>query len=169
MTLRGNLDEHMVTETIGNRIRRLRLKQGIRFQKDLAKMISIDPASLNQIEQGYRVPKLATVDKLATALGVSRNVILDGEKAASAMPPRPYVAEPVAASEPQPTAKPPAPHANNAAELGPELHAIIRTTIQEEIRAAIADLGFAISHSVRPGQSKANTSRQGSRSNTNAG
>jgi len=77
-----------MSESIGQRIRRLRLAAGIRFQKQLANQIGIDPASLNQIEQGYRVPRLVTIEKLALALGVTRDVILDGDTGALPQQPK---------------------------------------------------------------------------------
>jgi transcriptional regulator with XRE-family HTH domain len=141
----------MGIETIGQRIRRLRLSAGFRFQKDFAKAIGIDPASLNQIEQGYRVPKLQNVEKMATALGVSRDLILDGESAARAMPPRPYVAEPVAAPEPQSTTmQHTGRHAHISAsdQLSPELQAIIRASVQAEIRDEFRNLAIDIATAI---------------------
>jgi transcriptional regulator with XRE-family HTH domain len=140
----------MTTETIGNRIRRLRLAKGIRFQKDFANMIGIDPASLNQIEQGYRVPKLQTVDKMATALGVSRDLIIDGESAARAMPPRSYVAEPEAAPEqPSPALAPSGRrHAHTANQSDSDLHALVRASVQEEIRNEFRNLALDIATAI---------------------
>lgn len=152
----------MVTETIGQRIRRLRMAKGIRFQKDLAKMIEIDPASLNQIEQGYRVPKLSTVDKMATALGVTRDLILDGEPAARAMPPRPSESAPVAASEQPPLTR--SRHADTD-PLDPDLYTLIRSSVQAEIRDELRNFAVDIATSIAASLTRrpATAPRQGAR------
>lgn len=77
----------MAIETIGTRIRRLRMAKGI-SQADLAKSAGLHPSSLNQIEKGKRAPGRATIDSLARQLETTRNVIIDGERQETAAAPR---------------------------------------------------------------------------------
>lgn len=55
--------------TIGERIKQCRLERGM-TQKDLAERMGISPVCISQYETGKRVPKIETIDRIATALGV---------------------------------------------------------------------------------------------------
>jgi len=68
----------MRAETLGQRIARLRREQGIK-QYRLAKDTGLHPSSLNQIEKGKREPQTATLTALAHRLGVSRDMLVDGD------------------------------------------------------------------------------------------
>jgi transcriptional regulator with XRE-family HTH domain len=65
-------------ELIGARVRRLRREKTTLNQAELARAIRIDPATLNQIEQGKRQPSAQTISRLAEFLGVSRDYLMDG-------------------------------------------------------------------------------------------
>lgn len=56
---------------IADRIKELRKKKGI-SQKDLAKKLGTSPQNLAQYESGKRQPKIETLDKIASALSVTR-------------------------------------------------------------------------------------------------
>lgn len=55
--------------TIGENIRKIRKEKGM-TQSELAKKIGISYQQIGQYEQGKRNPKIETIDKIATALGV---------------------------------------------------------------------------------------------------
>ncbi|OGM55594.1 hypothetical protein A3F62_02170 [Candidatus Woesebacteria bacterium RIFCSPHIGHO2_12_FULL_44_11] len=72
----GNkLKENEVKREFGARVRavRLRLKKS---QEDLALDIGMDLTSINEIENGHRNPKLNTVFKIASALGIPSSKLL---------------------------------------------------------------------------------------------
>jgi transcriptional regulator with XRE-family HTH domain len=90
----------MVTkELIGARVRRLRREKTALNQAELARAISIDPATLNQIEQGKRQPSAQTITRLAEYLGVSRDYLMDGAPAQGQSAPNHASAEPTTAPE----------------------------------------------------------------------
>lgn len=70
-------------ETIGSRIARIRRASGLQ-QQELARRSGLHTSSLNQIERGKRTPTTATIERIATALEVHRDVLLDGEAAPQA-------------------------------------------------------------------------------------
>ena len=55
--------------TIGERIKQCRLERGM-TQKDLAERMGISPICISQYETGKRVPKIETIDRIASAIGV---------------------------------------------------------------------------------------------------
>ncbi len=63
-------------ETLGQRIKRLRIAAGYRYQNGFARIVPMDAAALNQIEQDKRKPELDTARKLAVALGVSLDTLV---------------------------------------------------------------------------------------------
>jgi transcriptional regulator with XRE-family HTH domain len=75
----ANMFKDSPSETLGERLVRLRLQRGWRYQKELAKAIGVDPSTLNQIEKDRRPPSSSTTDALARVLGVTRDEIIDGE------------------------------------------------------------------------------------------
>lgn len=113
------------TETVGNRIARLRREKEIP-QYQLANEIGLHPSSLNQIEKGHRTPKADTVAKLAKALGTTRDFLWDGN---------PAVAEPSNKG-----------HAHATEPL--EVSAVITQAVQSAIRATLTDLLNAVSESL---------------------
>lgn len=62
---------------IGTRIRRLRMARGY-SQSEFARAVNVHPSTMNQIEQGRRLPKTNTISAMAHTLGVTRDEILDG-------------------------------------------------------------------------------------------
>ena len=74
-------------ESFGARVVRLRLTKGIRYQKDFAPLIGIDVATLNQIERDKRSPRIETLSSMAAVLGVSRDLLIDGEPGEPAQAP----------------------------------------------------------------------------------
>lgn len=55
--------------TIGENIRKIRKEKGL-TQSELAKKIGMSYQQIGQYEKGKRQPKIETIDKIATALGV---------------------------------------------------------------------------------------------------
>lgn len=63
--------------SIGDRIRRKRI--GLRLtQLDLAKQLGITPQHVSAIEKNHRLPSIEILDKLAEALGVSIDFLVNG-------------------------------------------------------------------------------------------
>jgi transcriptional regulator with XRE-family HTH domain len=78
----GNMLKETPNETLGQRLVRLRLQRGWRYQKDLAKAIGADPSTLNQIEKDRRMPSGGTADALARVLNVPKDELLYGDTSA---------------------------------------------------------------------------------------
>ncbi len=62
--------------TIGERIKELRKKKGL-TQKDLAERVGFSYVNISQLENSRKNPKLETIRKIAAALDVSMNELLD--------------------------------------------------------------------------------------------
>ena len=62
--------------TIGDRIKKIRQEKGL-SQKELGEMLGVSQQMIGQWETGKANPKIETVDKIAIALKVSRNDLLD--------------------------------------------------------------------------------------------
>ena len=62
--------------TIGEKIRAIRKSKGI-TQKDLAIAMGVSASMIGQYEVGIRSPKIETLKKIAQALGVDVNALLD--------------------------------------------------------------------------------------------
>lgn len=62
--------------TIGEKIRAIRKSKGI-TQKDLAVAMGVSASMIGQYEVGIRSPKIETLKKIAQALGVDVNALLD--------------------------------------------------------------------------------------------
>ena len=63
--------------TLGKNLKAQRLKQKMR-QKVVAYIADIDPANLCRYEQGQKQPTLATLARLARALGTTSSKLLQG-------------------------------------------------------------------------------------------
>lgn len=61
--------------TIGENIKKIRVKKKL-SQKTLGNILGVSQAMIAQYETGKRIPKIETVDKIATALDVSRSALL---------------------------------------------------------------------------------------------
>lgn len=61
--------------TIGKNIKKVRLEKKLSQQK-LGEKLGVSQAMIAQYETGRRIPKLETIDKIADALNVSRNMLL---------------------------------------------------------------------------------------------
>lgn len=62
---------------IGNRIRDAR-EQAHLTQEQLAELVDISPTHMSVIERGVKTPKLDTFIRIANALGVSADALLQG-------------------------------------------------------------------------------------------
>lgn len=56
-------------EKLGNNLKRIRTERGI-SQSDIAKSLGVSRGFVSNIENGKRNPTLATISKLAKAIGV---------------------------------------------------------------------------------------------------
>lgn len=61
---------------IGLNLKRIRTKKGI-SQEDIARELKVSRGFISTIENGKTNPTLATIAKLATAIGVSTNELLE--------------------------------------------------------------------------------------------
>lgn len=60
---------------LGENIKRIRTLQGM-SQGDLCRALVLDRAYINNVESGKKNPTIATIQKLANALGISANELL---------------------------------------------------------------------------------------------
>ena len=61
---------------MGLRLREIREKKGLSLRQ-LAEKAGVDWSAINRIELGKATPKLATLEKLAEALGVSLRTLIE--------------------------------------------------------------------------------------------
>lgn len=64
-----------ISEQFGNNMKRIRTKKKMP-QGDIARALEVDRGYINNIENGKKNPTLATIQKLANALGVSADELL---------------------------------------------------------------------------------------------
>ncbi len=64
-----------ISSKLGENLKRIRTKKKI-SQGDIARALSVHRAYISGIENGKRNPTLATIQKLANALGVSADELL---------------------------------------------------------------------------------------------
>ena len=64
-----------ISEQLGKNMKRIRAKKGM-SQGDIARALEVDRGYISNIENGKKNPTLATIQKLANALGVSANELL---------------------------------------------------------------------------------------------
>ena len=64
-----------ISEQFGNNMKRIRTKKKM-SQGDIARALEVDRGYISNIENGKKNPTLATIQKLANALGVSANELL---------------------------------------------------------------------------------------------
>lgn len=57
-------------QQLGNNLKRIRIRKGI-SQGDIARSLKVDKAFISNIEHGKTNPTLATIAKLAKAVGVA--------------------------------------------------------------------------------------------------
>lgn len=60
---------------IGREIRRRRTNAGM-TQSDLAKAVGISQSAVVQIERGYKMPSIATLERICEVLGATASVIM---------------------------------------------------------------------------------------------
>lgn len=60
---------------LGANIKRIRASQKM-TQGDLCRKLEVDRAYMSNVENGKKNPTLATIEKIANALGVSTNALL---------------------------------------------------------------------------------------------
>ena len=64
-----------ISEKFGNNMKRIRTKKKM-SQGDIARALEVDRGYISNIENGKKNPTLATVAKIANALGVSPDELL---------------------------------------------------------------------------------------------
>ena len=64
-----------ISEKFGNNMKRIRTKKKM-SQGDIARALEVDRGYISNIENGKKNPTLATVAKIANALGVSDDELL---------------------------------------------------------------------------------------------
>ena len=64
-----------ISSQLGQNLKRIRTKKGM-SQGDIARALEVHRAYISGIENGKRNPTLATIKKLADALGVSADALL---------------------------------------------------------------------------------------------
>jgi len=64
-----------VAKRLGENIRRIRLEKGM-TQGDLCRALDLDRAYMSNVESGKKNPTLATIERLAGALGVTSDELL---------------------------------------------------------------------------------------------
>jgi transcriptional regulator with XRE-family HTH domain len=69
-----------MVETVGQRLRRIRQKQGL-SQRGLGRLAKLSDASVCRIENGHSDPPLGTWARIAAALGVSLRSLVGGMRA----------------------------------------------------------------------------------------
>lgn len=107
---------------IATRLKILRAMKGYN-QKELAQRAGIDPASMNQIEQGHRAPDLATLYALAAQLEVPPAALLE------------------VPATPERHAQPSAVSAASGLDLSGVLRAELHRTVTDLVGALVSALG----------------------------
>ena len=69
------LEKTPITKNFGRKLARLR-KQKKLSQRKLAEKLDVHPTYISSLERGLRNPSLKVIDKIASALEISRNVLL---------------------------------------------------------------------------------------------
>ena len=64
-----------ISEQLGKNMKRIRAKKGM-SQGDIARALVVDRGYISNIENGKKNPTIATIQKLANALGVSADELL---------------------------------------------------------------------------------------------
>ena len=64
-----------ISEQLGKNMKRIRAKKNM-SQGDIARALEVDRGYISNIENGKKNPTLATIQKLANALGVSPDELL---------------------------------------------------------------------------------------------
>jgi len=64
-----------ISEQLGKNMKRIRTKKNM-SQGDIARALEVDRGYISNIENGKKNPTLATIQKLANALGVSADELL---------------------------------------------------------------------------------------------
>jgi len=64
-----------ISKQLGQNMKRIRAKKGM-SQGDIARALEVDRGYISNIENGKKNPTLATIQKLANALGVSADELL---------------------------------------------------------------------------------------------
>lgn len=77
MAARDRDFEKQVATAFGQRLRQVRLERGL-TQEQLAEAAGVHPTFVSNLERGYRVPSLATLVRLASAMEKTLADLLDG-------------------------------------------------------------------------------------------
>lgn len=65
-----------ISEKLGKNMKRIRAKKKM-SQGDIARALEVDRGYISNIENGKKNPTIATIQKLANALGVSAHELLE--------------------------------------------------------------------------------------------
>jgi len=65
----------LITKNFGKKIAGLRKKKNL-SQRQLAGKLYVHPTYISSLERGLRNPSLKVIDKIALALGVSRDILI---------------------------------------------------------------------------------------------
>lgn len=65
--------------TVGQRIRAFRRKKGL-IQKELGQMVGTDASNIGKHELDKQIPRIAMLEKIASALDVSLAMLVDDEE-----------------------------------------------------------------------------------------
>jgi transcriptional regulator with XRE-family HTH domain len=63
------------SKKMGKNMKRIRLEKGM-TQGDICRKLGLDRAYISNLENGKKNPTLATIDKLASALGIGTDTLL---------------------------------------------------------------------------------------------
>ena len=83
--------EHSIARTVGERLRTLRLQQGL-TQRELARRVAggVDLSYISRIERGEQLPSLKVLQRLGSALGASLKEFFDPLPVLSKKPDLPH-------------------------------------------------------------------------------
>ena len=65
----------LISQKLGENIKKIRTRKGM-SQGDICRALGVDRAYISNIESGKQNPTLATIEKIAEALGVKVNELL---------------------------------------------------------------------------------------------
>ncbi|MDP3955884.1 MAG: helix-turn-helix transcriptional regulator [bacterium] len=71
----NNSNMNKISEQLGKNMKRIRAKKGM-SQGDIARALEVDRGYISNIENGKKNPTIATIQKLANALGIPSSELL---------------------------------------------------------------------------------------------
>ena len=76
MAIDRRSEDLQIAGAVGERVRSARNRAGM-TQEQLAEAAGLHPTFVSNVERGYRVPTVATLVRLASALGVTAGSLVD--------------------------------------------------------------------------------------------